>query len=419
MGGSGAEGTLSLGSIPEAGYDDYRYEVIFGAYKWDPQVEDSNTVSRHVVLMDHKMAGQLARWAEQLADETARMERTLLGKPALAREMGLPKSMVEALGQVPGYDPAGHVRLMRFDFHPTVEGWAISEVNSDVPGGLAEASVLPGIASPFFEGYGPRYHVGQNLLAAFKPKVREDAAVAFVHCTAYSDDRQVMQFLSDYFAANGLRTLFAAPDHLRWTGGGAVSGVAGQAVDVGGIVRFFPLEWLSNLPRSTDWRGYYTTGVPSCNHPVAILTQSKRLPLVWDRLGEAIPTWKQLLPETADPRALSRQADGWIWKPALGRVGEGISVPGTMHERERQAIERAARRYPTDWVAQRRFESRPLKTPEGEAYHLCIGVFTVDGTCAGFYGRISPYPRIDAKAKDIPVLVLGEDDHDKAQPRHL
>ena len=45
----------------------------------------------------------------------------------------------------------------------------------------------------------------------------------------------------------------------------------------------------------------------------------------------------------------------------------------------------------------------------GEHFHLCVGVFTVDGKAAGFYGRISPFPRIDARAKDIPLLVEKED----------
>jgi hypothetical protein len=34
-------------------------------------------------------------------------------------------------------------RVLRFDFHWTDQGWKISEVNSDVPGGYCEASDLP------------------------------------------------------------------------------------------------------------------------------------------------------------------------------------------------------------------------------------------------------------------------------------
>ena len=45
------------------------------------------------------------------------------------------------------YDPQDHIRLMRYDFHPTIDGkWAVSEVNSDVPGGFAESSLLPELA---------------------------------------------------------------------------------------------------------------------------------------------------------------------------------------------------------------------------------------------------------------------------------
>lgn len=39
-----------LARIPGERYSDYRYEAIFRAYKWDPQVEDHNTVAEHVVF---------------------------------------------------------------------------------------------------------------------------------------------------------------------------------------------------------------------------------------------------------------------------------------------------------------------------------------------------------------------------------
>lgn len=64
---------------------------------------------------------------------------------------------------------------------------------------------------------------------------------------------------------------------------------------------------------------------------------------------------------------------------------------------------------PGNWVTQRRFADQPLKDKNGEAYHLCVGVFAVNGKSAGFYGRISPYTRIDYRAKDIPVLVWKGD----------
>ena len=99
------------------------------------------------------------------------------------------------------------------------------------------------------------------------------------------------------------------------------------------------------------------------------------------------------------------QDDDWIYKPALGRVGEGISIKGAITEKERLRIVKAARRDPGNWLAQRKFNSRPLTDVNGEVFHLCVGVFTVNGKSAGLYGRISPYPRIDDRAKDIPLLV--------------
>ena len=401
-------GAMQLRSIPAQHYSDYRYEVIFGAYKWDPQVGDQDTIARHTLLLDRNTAAELEKLAEALAAETCAMEEALLHKSQLAKKLGFPKKIERKLPLLSGYEPERHVRLMRFDFHPTPGGWAVSEVNSDVPGGLAEASVLPHFASPFFPDCEPGKNIADALFSAFTEKVGEQGRIAFVHATSYSDDQQVMRFLSDHFSQRGFHTQLAAPDHLRWNGKKAASILEGEEGELDGIVRFFPLEWLTNLPRSFDWAGYYQTETVSCNHPAAIYAQSKRLPLVWDELGVDIPTWKKLLPETCDPCTKGLTPD-FIFKPALGRVGEGISIREAISSKEFEAINKAARRSPLDWLAQRRFESVPLLAEDGTAYHLCIGVFTVDGKSAGFYGRISPYPRIDANAKDIPLLVAKEE----------
>lgn len=395
---------VDLMLIPEEKYSEYRYDAIFKAYKWDPQVGDHNTVARHVVVLDESTVKQLETYAEKLSEETMLMEEALIHKPHLLKKLGLPKEIIKAVPRLSSYNRNQNIRLMRFDFHPTETGWAVSEVNSDVPGGLAEASVLPQIACRFFEGCEPQYHVGQRILEAFSDKVKENGTIAFVHATSYSDDRQVMEFLSDYFLVHGYKTVFAAPDHLVWKDKKAFCIIEGNEGPIDGIIRFFPLEWLINLPRKSDWKGYYDCVTASCNHPVAILTQSKRLPLIWDELELNISAWKNLLPETKDPKAVKKD-DGWIYKPALGRVGEGISILEAISEKESKQIRKAVRKAPGSWVAQRRFSSQPIKDKNGEEYHLCVGVFTVDGKCAGFYGRISPYPRIDHRAKDIPVLV--------------
>ncbi|MFS0723577.1 glutathionylspermidine synthase family protein [Paenibacillus sp. 1P07SE] len=399
---------LKLAAIPHDQYDDYRYDVIFKAYKWDPQVEDHNTVARHVLLLSREAAGELERQAELLAQETVRMEEALLGRLSLARQLGLPRQIQQTLERLQGYDSSRHVRLMRFDFHPAPDGWAISEVNSDVPGGLAEAAVLPGIAARYFPGYEPRHDIAAYLLDGFRARIGEAGTLALVHATAYSDDRQVMEYLSDYFQAHGYDTVMAAPDHIRWESKQAYSLAAGQEGQLDGLLRFYPLEWLTNLPRRSQWRDFYDGETSACNHPIAMLTQSKRLPLIWDELGVELSAWKRMLPETRDPRQVSRPGEEWVYKPALGRVGEGILIPEAVTAKERRKIERSVRWRPGRWIAQRRFVSQTLPAGEQGEYHLCIGVFTVGGRCAGFYGRISPYARIDHKAIDIPVLVQKE-----------
>ena len=67
-----------LARIPGERYSDYRYEAIFRAYKWDPQVEDHNTVAEHVVLLDRQTARQLEQWAEQLSAETMEIEQAMM-----------------------------------------------------------------------------------------------------------------------------------------------------------------------------------------------------------------------------------------------------------------------------------------------------------------------------------------------------
>lgn len=419
--------SIKLGSIPENSYSDYRYNVIFKAYKWDPQVEDYSTISNHVVLMPREIAIELESLAEKLSEETMKMEALLVKKPELAKKLGLPKEIYRTLGRLSDYNPRQHIRLMRFDFHPTTTGWAVSEVNSDVPGGLAEASVLPQIAECYFEGYEPRKNVADSLLKAFQDQIGQSGRLAFVHATSYSDDRQVMQFLSDYLTAKGYSSVMAAPDHIRWINKKAVSIVEGCEGPVDGIIRFFPLEWLVNLPGKSNWQAYYDGTTPACNPPSAIFAQSKRLPLIWDELELPLPVWKALLPETVEPgsqKFKGKATDAeWIYKPALGRVGEGISIKEAITAKELKQIEKSARRYPKNWLLQRRFNSLPITCEKGDAYHLCIGVFTVNGKCAGFYGRTSPQPRIDAKAKDIPVLVsksyLKEGITNEGQPGNL
>ncbi len=77
-----------LARIPAEGYSDYRYEAIFRAYKWDPQVEDHNTVAGYGALLDRETARQLELWAEELSAETMEIEGAIVGAARSDKKAG-------------------------------------------------------------------------------------------------------------------------------------------------------------------------------------------------------------------------------------------------------------------------------------------------------------------------------------------
>jgi glutathionylspermidine synthase len=144
---------------------------------------------------------------------------------------------------------------------------------------------------------------------------------------------------------------------------------------------------------------------PCCNPGYAILTQSKRFPLTWDRLSAALPTWRALLPQTRSPGREIDPADrGWVYKPALGHEGRDIGMSDVTEPGDWARIRGAAVQDPGAWVVQRRFETLPLPTPQGPMYP-CLGIYVIDGRAAGAYGRIGVRPLIDGRCREVAVLV--------------
>src|SRR5262249_1634704 len=122
--------------------------------KWDPQVGDVGTLARFALVLPADEWRRLARLAERLAAEMDLAERELLLRPTLMRRLGLPEPVLRALASDGSPTPAA-ARVVRFDFHPTPDGWRISEANSDVPGGYTEASSFPALMAEHFHGAAP------------------------------------------------------------------------------------------------------------------------------------------------------------------------------------------------------------------------------------------------------------------------
>jgi glutathionylspermidine synthase len=384
-----------------------RRRAIFDCCKWDPQVEDVATLAPFPLVLRRDAWSEIAGLAERLAAEAAAAESELLRRPELHRALGLPGAVRRALAaaRTRGASP-GLARVLRFDFHWTADGWRISEANTDVPGGFNEGSGFARLMSAHYPGTEPTGDPAGRLAEAVAAATAPGAAVVLVHATAYTDDRQVMVFLAREIEARGRRAVLAAPDHLRWRDGRAAMASGWFAGEAAAVVRFFPAEWLPNLPRACGWRHFFRGArTPVSNPAAALLTQSKRFPLVWDRLAAALPTWRGLLPETRDPRDADwRRDSGWVLKPALGRVGAGIGLAGATTEKEWQPIRKDVRWSPGWWAAQRRFEAVPLRVG-GEPFFPCVGVYTVDGRAAGAYGRLARRPLIDHLAQDAAVLL--------------
>ena len=402
---------MKLISIPEDKYDEYRLDLIFNCYKWDPQFLDNNTVAKHVLVISKEEHEEIKRLTEEIDKETREAEEFLNNNFKFAKPLALPRKIYSELKNMKNYDKEKHIRLMRYDFHPVEDGsWAVSEVNSDVPGGFAEASLIPEVARKVIGKEEFSYiNFGEILAHAISKKVKKNGRIMLVHCTSYSDDRQVMQFLGDKLEKLGYEVIYGAADHLKFENGEAISVLNGKEGKVDGIFRFTPLEWLRAI-RPKRWGGYFDTITPSCNHPVAIFAQTKRFPLVWDVLeknGIKLDTWRKLLPDTIEVKDVKGK-DGYIFKPACGRVGEKISIKEACIGDEYKKILDDVRKHPKQFLAQKKFKSKPVISDDGNKFHVCLGSYSVDGIHGGYYARISNLPRIDSNAADIPVLIEGE-----------
>lgn len=397
-------------------YEYYKQRLMFEGYKWDPQFLDNNTVARHVLVLTKKEAEELADYTRKLAKETMEAEEFINDNLHLAKALKLPRRLKNEIKSMSNYERDKHVRLMRFDFHPIKEGgFAVSEVNSDVPGGHGEASIMPAITKEILDDGKAQGKYGyidfsDYLIEAISKKVKPQGTIFLNYCTCYSDDRQVMEFVGDRLAANGYQILKGAADHIAFKAGKAYSILDGNECELDGIFRYTPVEWVMDI-KPKRWQGYFNTATPSINHPVSLYAQTKRFPFMWEILetnGIDMSTWKKLLPHTVkvtkeycDEKSLEE----YIFKPAYGRVGEKISIKEACRGDEFKKIIKDVKRHPGKYIAQKKFNSMPLVTEEGEEFHVCIGSFSVDDDHAGFYARISNLPRIDSHAADIPVLV--------------
>jgi len=398
----------ALEPLAPAAYREVWRETVFRHGKWDPQIGDTAVLADFPLLLAKAAWQEVAGLAERLAAEALAVELELTARTDLHRMLALPKAIRNAWRTPARVMPgtAQDARIIRFDFHYTAEGWRISEANIDTPGGWIEASGFSQAMQARYAGTQLTGDPPAALAKAIGQRVAPGTLVALIHATAYTDDRQMLVYFARLLELEGLRGCLISPAQLSWQAGRVAVATDWESGETGYLVRFFPAEWLPNLPAASRWERYFNDcRIPASNPTSALLVQGKRFPLVWDELATPLPTWRALLPETRDLRATPSPENGhWVIKPAFGRDGEDVTIRGVTPEQEWTKTVRQARRDPGNWIAQRRFETIPVSVNDSRWYP-CIGVYTVDGRAAGIYGRAAAQPLINDTAKDLAVLI--------------
>ncbi len=387
-------------------FADVHCRMILEGCKWDPQVGDGATLAPFPLLLPAAVARTLGQLAERLSAEALDAERTLLERPEFLKELGLPGAVRRALVLPLEPTPAA-ARVIRYDFHPTTAGWRISEANADVPGGYTESSLFPRLMARHCPGTRPAGDPAAVLADTIVAAMEQPGTVGLLAATGHMEDHQVIAFLEGILRTRGCSTLRAHPRQVIWQDGVALlAGPTRGSRRLDSLVRFYQGEWLGTGSQRHGWSEFFRGGrTPVCNPGTALLIESKRFPLVWDRLGLELPTWRRLLPPACDPRRLrGRFGPGWVLKPAFCNTGDHVASADDPDRRRWSRAVWGARLRPGRWVAQRRFEALATPTPRGPMYP-CLGVYTVDGRAAGLFGRMSATPLIDWTAVEAAVLL--------------
>jgi hypothetical protein len=382
-------------------FDRIRRRMMLEFCKWDPQIGDVATLADFPLIITGESWRQLSTLAESATAELLSAEQELLHRPDLHRTLGLPARIRRVLRRAKSPSPAA-VRVMRFDFHPTTDGWRISEVNSDVPGGFTESSSFTTMMAEHCHA-----NPAGNPAAIWAEKIaRAGPRAALVYAPGYVEDMQIMAYLRDRLAERGTSAYLANPKQLRFIDGRAHLQSAEYSGPVDSVVRFFQAEWLASFRRSRNWSPLFVDGsTPIANPATAIFTESKRFSLVIDKLQTALPTWQSLLPETRSPSEVPWRTDSnWILKTAMCNTGDTVCMHGQLTPKQWRKTRLDLLLNPREWIAQRRFAATPIDSPLGPVYP-CLGVYTIDGKAAGIYGRIAAKPLIDFAAIDVAVLV--------------
>ena len=118
---------ISVQPLDDPTFAQLRRRAIFDCCKWDPQIGDTCAIARHPLVIERSAWAEVVSLAERLARETLAAEGEIVVRSELHRWLGLPRAVRRALKNAYALGAScGAVRIIRFDFHYTTEGWRIS-----------------------------------------------------------------------------------------------------------------------------------------------------------------------------------------------------------------------------------------------------------------------------------------------------
>lgn len=387
--------------LPDAAWAKRLDALRFTFGKWDLHVAGRPTVPRGALVLSAREHAEVVRAAEALYALADRAQDRWSADADATRALGVPPALVPLAR---AERPAG--RVTRIDFFLTADGWRVSEMNDDAPGGFNDAIGLAAVLHDLVEkGLDVPGDLPEALPALASRGARR---VAFAYATAYAEDLQVVELLSRLVEADGPETALGSPEHLAFDGARAT--FAGESVDV--AYRFFPCEWFPVLDNLAAWERALDAGLRVVNPFRAAWTQSKAAFALFH--AEASGADREIV-DALLPRTLLLSAETHefaveerarlVLKPAFGRMGEGVLL-GALATRERwaKALAAAAIRQRA-WVLQDRFVPLRVETAPGVARTPCLGAYVVDGRFAGYYSRISEHPVVAYDAANVLTLV--------------
>jgi glutathionylspermidine synthase len=387
-------------------WKEYRKHVLLDCRECGIERRDYFDLARFPLWMEPEEWQKLAKLSEKLTKEALAAERELVPRTDLHEKLGLPTEIRKAMREGTRRDfPTRTPRVMRFDFHFTPEGWRITEVNADVMGGFIEGGIFTELMAPYYQ----RFSVPLNPAAAYAEAVfkatGKDALIAIVRNRLLARYRGLKSIARE-LRRRGMRAIMRQPGQISWQSGIARAAGSRAASKPDLLIRFYNADWLPRLHHWSQWAPWFCGAKTPVSNPASCMViQSKRWPLVWDDLRTPMTTWRSVLPESRCPSKLeSASLEEWVIKPVWGRAGAAIGIAGVTEKKAYNKILMRARRDPTGWVAQRRFESVAVPAAVGPR-HICLGVFTIDGRVAGAYGRMAPKPLVDGYAEEIAILI--------------